>query len=314
MNQRNEGTAFVIGEDLALYGAPLPEDASAAMRRGYQHEHEQARRPRVADRYVRKWLQLRLGAWRRSRMFDVSVTPGFLRHIDRATCPVSGVVLTHGTKADTDWSVDRLDNDAAYAAHNLVVLSTRVNRAKGALTVAEIARIASLRRSQGELAAGEWERLADLVSFTTEAAELVVRPVLSYRCDHLPVPHLRLFLHELLNISQQPAAMRKGSVQMMEDHGRACLEQISPLLEALRHYAAATPPSQRNLIHWMADDSHWDTAKAFWTVFIETPGYVGWQHAYARLLAGEVARGLVPAPKLARVVRQEVYKETAGYC
>ena len=74
MNTHNEGIAFVLGEDLALYGVPLPEETSPAMRRGYEEERA-CRRSRTADRFIRKWLQLRVGAWRRNRVFGHDVTP-----------------------------------------------------------------------------------------------------------------------------------------------------------------------------------------------------------------------------------------------
>jgi hypothetical protein len=41
--------------------------------------------------------------------------------------------LTHGECSDTDWSIDRLVNDGAYADGNLVVMSTKANKAKAAL-------------------------------------------------------------------------------------------------------------------------------------------------------------------------------------
>ena len=75
--------------------------------------------------------KLRLGAWLRGRAFEgTQVNPAFLRRIDVAVCPVTRELLTHGTGELSDASVDRVFNDAAYAAGNLAVMSTRANRAK----------------------------------------------------------------------------------------------------------------------------------------------------------------------------------------
>lgn len=54
-----------------------------------------------------------------------------LNFIDNPDCPITLIELTHGTGGDTDWSVDRVNNDGAYAEGNLVVMSTRANTAKG---------------------------------------------------------------------------------------------------------------------------------------------------------------------------------------
>ncbi|WP_175772437.1 hypothetical protein [Paraburkholderia phenazinium] len=60
-----------------------------------------------------------------------TVTPSYIEFIDHQNCPITLIELTHGTGADTDWSVDRVNNDGAYAEGNLVVMSTRANKAKG---------------------------------------------------------------------------------------------------------------------------------------------------------------------------------------
>jgi hypothetical protein len=51
---------------------------------------------------------------------------------------VTLVELTHGTGEDTDWSVDRVNNDGAYADGNLIVMSARANKAKGNKSFLEV--------------------------------------------------------------------------------------------------------------------------------------------------------------------------------
>ncbi|OYU43168.1 MAG: hypothetical protein CFE44_19880, partial [Burkholderiales bacterium PBB4] len=144
---------------------------------------------------VRKWLQLRLGAWMRGKSFDLEgVTPNFLEQIESEVCPIMGLTLTRGTGTLTDASVDRVNNQAGYAAGNLAVMSVRANRAKAAYDWRDAAEfVRQIERGQlGEidgLTARQWARLAALMSFCTplshsEAANL---PLLV-----LPPPRLQL--------------------------------------------------------------------------------------------------------------------------
>lgn len=144
---------------------------------------------------VKKWLQLRLGAWMRGKTFElVQVTPNFLGRIDVAVCPITGIALTHATGTETDASVDRVNNQAGYAAGNLAVMSVRANRAKSAYDWRDAA--AFVRQIEGGklseidgLNAREWARLAALMSYCTPLshAEAANLPLLV-----LPPPRLRL--------------------------------------------------------------------------------------------------------------------------
>jgi hypothetical protein len=148
-----------------------------------------------ATPYVKKWLQLRLGAWMRGKAFElVQVTPNFLERIDVDVCPITGQALTRGTGADTDASVDRVNNQAGYAAGNLAVMSVRANRAKSAYDWRDAAVfVRHIEAGQlGEidgLNAREWARLAALVSYCTPLshAEAANLPLLV-----LPPPRLRV--------------------------------------------------------------------------------------------------------------------------
>ena len=132
-----------LGHDLHRL-SQIPRQASwpDAVRAGFDaaaHQSAAAHRGRThADRFTAKWLQLRLNAWRRQRAVAPDVTPELLRELDVTHCPITRERLTHGSLQDTDASVDRLNNDAAYAASNLAVMSVRANRAKGALSFAQV--------------------------------------------------------------------------------------------------------------------------------------------------------------------------------
>jgi hypothetical protein len=180
-------TAFEIGWDYAHYRLVPPADhlhAGHTVRQGW--EAGQAVfgvRTLQATPHVRKWLQLRLNAWLRGKAFDtVAVTPHFLRVIDVPVCPITGEALTQGTGTTSDASVDRVNNDAGYAAGNLAVMSARANRAKslydwrdaaGFARQVEAGRLGTI----DGLTAEQWARLASLMSLCTplthaEAASL----------------------------------------------------------------------------------------------------------------------------------------------
>ena len=133
-------TGFELGWDYAHYGTVPPADhlhPLSPVRQGWEAGRDSfGRRTLQPNRFTRKWLQLRLNAWLRGRVFEgQQVNSAFLRQIDVAVCPVTREVLTHGTGELSDASVDRVFNDAAYAAGNLAVMSTRANRAKSAYGV-----------------------------------------------------------------------------------------------------------------------------------------------------------------------------------
>ena len=128
-----------LGWDLAAFGWTPRDDAPAHVLEG--HAEGKARfgtNTKRPTRFQRKWLQLRQNALRRGKVVDKAITPGFIEFIDYPTCPVTLVELTHSTGADTDWSVDRVNNDGAYADGNLIVMSARANKAKGSKSLRDL--------------------------------------------------------------------------------------------------------------------------------------------------------------------------------
>lgn len=124
-----------------------------------------------ASRLVRQWLRLRLHAWLRGRAFDLNqVTPHYLGQLDVPLCPVLRTPLV-GAEA----SIDRVCDQAGYAAGNLAMMSLQANRAKAALgweaALANAkAALAEPDGRHGGLDAAAWSRVAVLASFVTPLA------------------------------------------------------------------------------------------------------------------------------------------------
>lgn len=207
---RQGDTAFELGWDYAHYGTVPPAEhlhPLSPVRQGWEAGREIfGRRTLQPTRFVRKWLQLRLNAWLRGRVFEESqVNPTFLRQIDVSVCPVTREVLTHSTGKLSDASVDRVFNDGAYAAGNLAVISTRANRAKSAYgandAMAFVRQIEVGRLGQIDgLTAEQWARVAVLTSFATPVphAEAANLPLLVLPPNRLrvlnPVQSLQVML------------------------------------------------------------------------------------------------------------------------
>lgn len=155
---------FDLGWNYAAYERLRPpESANSAVQQGFQAGLAHITKRRPHDRYVRKWLQLCHNAYLRGRYVSPDVTPAYLRQIDIPVCPVTFLTLAHGDGEGRNWSIDRLNNDGAYADGNLVVMSTKANLAKGAKNLPEVIELASGRRCVDGLAPREWGRLASLM-------------------------------------------------------------------------------------------------------------------------------------------------------
>ncbi|AOY97569.1 hypothetical protein BKK79_37165 (plasmid) [Cupriavidus sp. USMAA2-4] len=193
---------FDIGFDYAANGLELPShirdeesELPAALFQGYRYGVERHGRSHGrSDRFTRKWLQLRVNAWRRLRHFDDRVTPGYLRTIDVVYCPITRVKLEHGTGSMDSWSVDRIYNGAGYAPGNLAVISRRANEAKGTLTVEKVVRILAGESSwelDPALGREEWRRAICLMAWS----DPTIAPQVSGRLPMVVAPTPRTLLH-----------------------------------------------------------------------------------------------------------------------
>ena len=196
----HEQIGFELGWDYAHYRvtppAPYLTEASP-LRDGLRAgEASFGTRTLAANRFVRKWLQLRLHAWLRGRSVElVQVTPNYLKQIDASHCPITRAPLSSATLESTDASIDRVRNDAGYAAGNLAVMSTKANHAKGANGFrAALQRVQQIEAEQlpgiDGLTVAQWARVAVLCSFVEplDHAEASALPLLV-----LPPNRLRLF-------------------------------------------------------------------------------------------------------------------------
>ena len=211
----HEHVGFELGWDYAHYcvspPAPYAQEPSPLRNGLLAGQSAFGTRTLGATRHVRKWLQLRLHAWLRGRSVElVQVTPNYLQQIDVSHCPITRVALSSAALEVTDASVDRVRNDAGYAAGNLAVMSTKANHAKGAFGFRDaVARVQQIRAEElpglGGLNAAQWERVATLCSFVESlphreacALPLLVLPPNRLRLFN-PVQALQAFVsHQLL--------------------------------------------------------------------------------------------------------------------
>jgi hypothetical protein len=196
----HEHVGFELGWDYAHYHAcppaPYAQEPSPLRDGLLAGQAAFGVRTLAATRHVRKWLQLRLHAWLRGRSVElVQVTPNYLQQIDTSHCPITRVALSSATLEASDASVDRVRNDAGYAAGNLAVMSTRANHAKAAHGSGGALRFVQQIEAEqlpvlGGLSAEQWSRVAVLCSFVEPLPhdEACALPLLV-----LPPNRLRLF-------------------------------------------------------------------------------------------------------------------------
>ncbi len=204
----HEHIGFELGWDYAHYGLtpPIPYALEASpLRHGWLASQATfGERTLEATRHARKWLQLRLHAWLRGRSVElVQVTPHYLQQLEVTHCPVTRIAFGHTAFDNAEASIDRVRNDASYAAGNLAVISTKANHAKAAYGYREALQLARQIESSdataaagsapsglGGLTAAQWSRVAVLCSFVEPLphAEACALPMLV-----LPPNRLRLF-------------------------------------------------------------------------------------------------------------------------
>lgn len=285
-----------LGHDLYCHSRlAFDPDWSAAVQEGFDSAAARGQLRQAGDRFVRKWLQLRANALRRHRIVDADVTPDLLRRLDVAACPVLRVTLTHGELSDTDWSVDRLNNDGAYAPRNLAIVSTRANRANADLDFDAVHARARGQAPAGDLAPVEWMRMAALMlgpCFAHRPAQAPILPMLA------PLPNLTArpatqMIQYLLTMHTQVAAERNLVVKQfnrccLDSHARAHCRQLAEHIHfALKETPVCwdvwlLPRVMQTFLAWRTSvpDRHWAAIGA------EAMALVGGQRVDRSALAG----------------------------
>jgi len=174
----HERLGFELGWDYAHHGLTPPVDQlfrQSPLQQGWQLGRATfGARTLRTHRHTQLWLSLRLHAWQRGRQFEtLLVTPNYLQQLDTTHCPISRLPLTDQAQDPQQRTVDRVRDDAGYAAGNLAFISRAANTAKADRSWQQAWAMAqSLRQgpmtTAGDLDARAWERMAVLSSFVSE--------------------------------------------------------------------------------------------------------------------------------------------------
>jgi hypothetical protein len=161
-----------IGFEHARYGLVPPAPClwpGHPVREGWERGRRLiGRRARPATLAVRRWLELRLDAWRQGRPFDDhQITPQVLRSLETAgRCPISGREL------DDDAQVVAVDSARGWVAGNLALVAPAVAMLWRTLTwdaaKEALARAESEPETPAEgLPLRQWRRIVALKSLAT---------------------------------------------------------------------------------------------------------------------------------------------------
>lgn len=163
---------YELGWDFAHHGLTPPIDhlfTTSPLLQGWQAGRATfGNRTLKASRHVNQWLMLRTHAWARGRQFEaLQLTPNYLQQLETTHCPILRCPL------EGQGSIDRVRDDAGYAAGNLVLMSVGANQAKARHNHASATELAqSVAQGPIHEIAGlgpqQWQRVAVLCSFVTE--------------------------------------------------------------------------------------------------------------------------------------------------
>ena len=215
-----------LGHDLWVWRRDLPGSCSVGIAEGFAEARTRNVARRHPDRFVRKWLQLRIGAVQRQRVVTDEVTPDLIRRIDVVRCPITRVRLTHGELLDSDWSIDRLNNDGAYAANNLAVMGTGANRAKGSRSYEEVFALSGRQEPTAGLMPNEWLRMASVMlgpCFAVRPSDAPLIPLVA----PLPNLSLRQTVQQVQYVFTHAARKQSGKNGLIKSFSKASSEERS---------------------------------------------------------------------------------------
>jgi hypothetical protein len=258
----HERVGLALGRDYALHGITPPIAhlyAQSPLQRGWMAARGRAQRT-PATPQVALWLSLRTHAWTRGRSFeDIQLTPHHLAQLDATHCPITRELLDEDSR-----SIDRVRDDAGYAAGNLAVMSRRANRAKGSLGYQALAgKAASCAAGpitrMGGLAEADWQRLAVLASFVTplsheEAAQIPLRLLPPNRLRLFnPVQALQALVTRQLATPGWSARLSRLEALLPTDQLRSDFNRF--LLALAPRVLAANELQQPQQIRWALEDA-----------------------------------------------------------
>jgi hypothetical protein len=204
-----------IGYDYAMAGLLPPEHAPLPFQEGFQSgRSKKPNKVQHGDQFERKVLRLRYSAWRRNRLFDTKVNAESLGALYRTYCPVTRIAMTTGTGLDTDATVERVLNGAAYALGNLVFMSAKANWAKANRTLDELCEISFDSQDKEGLPHVGWERLAAIANmYQPDPASMRLMPMHVLPPTGLLVNNPALLLQEC--VSSIAAGWEAQQVQIL---------------------------------------------------------------------------------------------------
>lgn len=194
--------AFQLGIDHARFNLRRPRANEVPPDFLLGYSSYTGKRRSTKDWAVKKWLALQLSALKRNIILTDDVTPDFLRSICPVRCPVTLKSLTHGTRSNTDCSIDRLTNNGGYARANLVAMSALANHAKAELSFEEVKAVALSGKAYKGLTPKEWARLLTLMfgaavsSNGNRGADII--PLCTALPDHIFITPTQLLQEALL--------------------------------------------------------------------------------------------------------------------
>lgn len=130
-----------IGFDMYRFNIPIEEmEKYPAVQEGFRHAQSlEVSKLTRATIFDKKLISIKMRAYRKG--IDVEINEDDLASAFnecKGICPVTGREMTVAKISETDWSVDRLDNDRGYLPDNIVIMSTKANEAKGALSLHDL--------------------------------------------------------------------------------------------------------------------------------------------------------------------------------
>ena len=215
-----------LGHDLVAWGLALPTRRPLGVAEGFSEAQARGVLRQRPDRFVRKWLQLRLQALQRDRVVNDDVTPDLLRRIDVARCPVTRAVLTHGELLETDWSVDRLNNDGAYALNNLAVIGTGANRAKGSRSFKDVLLLSQQSGPTEGLTPLEWLRMSSIMLGPCFASDPGAAPVIPL-ASPIPSHSMRQAVQQVQYVFTHGARQQSGKNALIKSFAPTARDERS---------------------------------------------------------------------------------------